>query len=175
MDKKDTFLKILLIMVISGIFGFVYETIFYKIDLGYFVKRGDTLGPWLPIYAFGGLLITLINKNNQNDSLKVFLKSMLVCGVLEYICGYIFLKYFNLRLWDYNKEVLNIGNINGFICLRSVLFFGISGVFLIRVVIPLIDKYKEHVSARTYLISSVVPSVLFLADVLSHNLMNLIK
>ena len=46
-----------LIMILSGFFGFIYEMLFYKIDLGYFVKRGSTFGPWIPIYAFGGLLL----------------------------------------------------------------------------------------------------------------------
>ena len=73
MNKKDKILKMLLIMVISGIFGFIYETIFYRIDLGYFVKRGDTLGPWLPIYSFGGLLITLICVKDSNNSFEIFL------------------------------------------------------------------------------------------------------
>ena len=44
---------LLLVFTFSGIFGFIYETIFYKIDLGYFVKRGTTYGPWIPIYAYG--------------------------------------------------------------------------------------------------------------------------
>lgn len=175
MNNKDKYLKILLIMVISGIFGFIYETIFYRIDLGYFVKRGDTLGPWLPIYSFGGLLITLINHNDKENEYKIFLKSMLVCGVLEYICGYIFLKYFNLRLWDYNNEILNFGNINGFICLRSILFFGISGVFLVKVVCPLLDRFKKNTNEFLYTICCILPAVLLLIDVLTHNLMNLIK
>ena len=49
------------VMILSSIFGFIYEEIFYKIDLGYFVKRGSTFGPWIPIYFFGGGLIFLIS------------------------------------------------------------------------------------------------------------------
>ena len=52
-SKKSTINILILIMIFSGIFGFIYETIFYKIDLGYFIKRGSTFGPWIPIYAFG--------------------------------------------------------------------------------------------------------------------------
>lgn len=41
--RKRTIINVLiLVMVISAIFGFIYETIFYRIDLGYFVKRGST-------------------------------------------------------------------------------------------------------------------------------------
>ena len=40
------------------------------------------------------------------------------------------------RLWDYNNEILNFGNIGGYICLRSVLSFGIASLFLVYVVVP---------------------------------------
>ena len=53
--KEEKIVLIIQIILISAIFGFIYETIFYRIDLGYFVKRGYTIGPWLPIYATGGL------------------------------------------------------------------------------------------------------------------------
>ena len=53
--KEENIVLIIQIILISAIFGFIYETIFYRIDLGYFVKRGYTIGPWLPIYATGGL------------------------------------------------------------------------------------------------------------------------
>lgn len=169
MSNKDKLLKILLIMVISGIFGFIYETIFYRIDFGYFVKRGETLGPWLPIYSFGGLLIVLINANDKKNKYKIFFKSMLVCGILEYICGYIFLEYFNLRLWDYNTEILNFGNINGFICLRSVLFFGISGLLLMYIVIPLIERLSTKISTKKFnTISISLFSMFFIDTIYNH-------
>ena len=129
-----------LIMIISGIFGFIYETIFYRIDLGYFVKRGTTFGPWVPIYAFGGLFIVLFSYRYKDKPLFVFLINMLVTGLLEYLTGFILLKYFNIRLWDYNNEILNFLNIDGFVCLRSVLFFGLSSLLLIYVIVPFIDK-----------------------------------
>ena len=58
-NTKEKILFIISIMIISGIFGYIYEILFYRIDLGYFTKRGKGFGPWLPLYAFGGLLITL--------------------------------------------------------------------------------------------------------------------
>ena len=52
-DKWTVAMIIMLIFTFGGIFGFIYETLFYRIDLGYFVKRGTTYGPWIPIYGFG--------------------------------------------------------------------------------------------------------------------------
>lgn len=145
--KEEKIVLIIQIILISAIFGFIYETIFYRIDLGYFVKRGYTIGPWLPIYATGGLLIYLSNIKNKNNILKIFINSAVMCGLLEFIVGYLLLHISHIRLWNYNTEILNYGNIGGYICLRSVLFFGLSGVFLMNIVLPLIteiiNKYQS--------------------------------
>ena len=77
-------------MVCSGIFGFIYELLFYRIDLGYFVKRGSTYGPWIPIYVFGGLFIYLLTKKYKDKPIIVFLISLLVSGILEYFTGMFF-------------------------------------------------------------------------------------
>ncbi len=154
---------LLMIMVISGIFGFLYETAFYRIDLGYFVKRGTTFGPWIPIYAFGGLFIYFICRKINKNPFLVFLLSMIVCGLLEFITGYFLFKLENIRLWDYNTEILNFGNIGGFICLRSILFFAFSGLLLMYVVIPLINKFKSKLGVKfNYL--GITLGIIFLLD-----------
>ena len=98
---------IILVMVFSSIFGFIYEELFYRIDLGYFVKRGSTFGPWIPIYFFGGGLIVLISYRFKNKPILIFLINCLITGILEYSTGYALLKLFNTRLWDYNNEIWN--------------------------------------------------------------------
>lgn len=148
--KEEKIVLIIQIILISAIFGFIYETIFYRIDLGYFVKRGYTIGTWLPIYATGGLLIYLSNIKNKNNILKIFINSAVMCGLLEFIVGYLLLHISHIRLWNYNTEILNYGNIGGYICLRSVLFFGLSGVFLMNIVLPLITKIiNKYQSKKT--------------------------
>ena len=148
--KEEKIVLIIQIILISAIFGFIYETIFYRIDLGYFVKRGYTIGPWLPIYATGGLLIYLSNIKNKNNILKIFINSAVMCGLLEFIVGYLLLHISHIRLWNYNTEILNYGNIGGYICLRSVLFFGLSGLFLMNIVLPLITKIiNKYQSKKT--------------------------
>ncbi len=109
MDKKkiltfENLQKLFLIMIIGAIFGFIYETIFYRIDLGYFAKRGTTFGPWIPIYAFGSALL-LLNIKIKDKPILVLFSSVILTGILEYLTGYILFTFFNLRLWDYNTEI----------------------------------------------------------------------
>ena len=174
---KDESLKnnisiLLLIMVSSGIFGFIYETIFYRIDLGYFVKRGSTYGPWIPIYAFGGLLIALLLYRYRKKPILVFIISFFITGILEYMTGYILYEFKRIRLWDYNIEIWNFGNIGGYVCLRSVLFFGISGLFLIYGMIPLIKKLVNRFEEKKIFIVSIILGILFLLDFLSYIIIN---
>ena len=158
-SKKDITNLFMLIMISSGIFGFIYETIFYRIDLGYFVKRGSTYGPWIPIYVFGGLFITLLTYKYKDKPLIVFIIGMLVSGLLEYGTGYYLDKYMGIRLWNYYEEICNFGNINGYICLRSVLFFGFSSLILIYLIIPFLLKYIKSVR-RSYM--SMISYMLFI-------------
>ena len=106
-DNKK-FLNILfLVMILSSIFGFIYEEFFYRIDLGYFVKRGSTFGPWIPIYFFGGGLIALISYRFKKSPLLVFVINCVVTGILEYGTGYVLYEFLGIRLWDYNTEIWN--------------------------------------------------------------------
>ena len=76
---------LLLVIVFSAIFGFIYEELFYRIDLGHFVKRGTTYGPWIPIYGFGGLFIAIITYHFRKKPVLVLLLSALVSGTLEFL------------------------------------------------------------------------------------------
>ena len=136
LSKRNIFNLLVLILIIGGITGFIYEEVFYYFDLGKLVKRGSSFGPWIPIYAFGSVFITVLTYKFKEKPLIVFLLSLIITGTLEYLTGMFFYEVLHTRLWDYNTEILNFGNINGYICLRSVLLFGFAGVFLVYFIVP---------------------------------------
>ncbi len=165
MPMRELVFILCAVFVFAGVFGFLYETFFYRIDLGYFTKRGTTFGPWIPIYGYGGLLITLIVWYFKKHPAAVFLMSGLVSGLLEFSVGYLLYHFAGgLRLWDYNTEIWNWGNIGGYVCARSVLLFAVSGVFLIYVCIPWFQRMYR--AKRTlFRVSSAVLAALFLLDI----------
>ncbi len=165
---KTTLNILALVFVLSGIFGFIYEELFYRIDLGYFVKRGSTFGPWIPIYAFGGLLIIFASYRFKKNPLLVFLINSVVTAVLEYGTGYVLYTVKGVRLWDYNTEIWNWGNINGFICARSVLFFGLSSLFLIYAMIPGIKWLVNKVSEKKLSMISWILCAIFVLDIIAY-------
>lgn len=158
---------ICLIIVIAGIFGFIYEFIFYYFNSGmkFFYYRGSNFLPWINIYAIGSLLIYFITYKYKKNPLKVFLLSTLICGILEFIAGYVMFNFFDgFRCWDYNTEILNYGNIGGFICLRSVLFFGLSSLLLMYIIVPFCYFIAARLNRKIFIILSITICSIFLMD-----------
>lgn len=163
----------LTIFMFGSIFGWIYEEIFYFFANGcHFVLRGEFLGPWLPVYGAGAVFMALIIERLRNHPLLVFLASAAICGVVEYFTGYFLYHYMGgQKLWDYNTEPLNFGNIDGYVCLRSVLFFGVSGVMLIYVVNPAIRHFAMKLKPRTFALIAFVPVILFILGIIGHNIL----
>ena len=157
----------MLIYVIAGIIGFIYETVCVYINDGEFYKRGTTFGPWIPIYGFGALIILGLTFKFRKKPLVVFLFATIASGILELVTGWVVLTVWGIRLWDYNEEILNFGNIGGFVCVRSVLFFGISGVFLQFVVVPLFEKLEQKMPKKPWLALCFIPAGLFVLDIIA--------
>ena len=176
MENKELSKTILiLITIIGGVIGFLYETLFYKIDLGYFTKRGSTFGPWIPIYAFGSLFIALIVYPKRKNKFQTMLLILFITTILEYTTGFILHKIFHTRLWDYNIEILNFGNINGFICLRSLLLFTFAGMVLIYKIIPIIINLEKKDKRKLLKhISNILISI-FIIDIIAYQIINFIK
>ena len=166
-DKLTMFGIICLIIVISGIFGFIYEFIFYYFNFGMkeFYYRGGNFLPWINIYAIGAVFIYFFTYKYRKKPIKVFLISMITSGILEYIGGLLLYKVGNgFRCWDYNTEILNFGNINGFVCLRSVTFFGLSSLLLIYGMVPFCFYLATKMNKKTFLIISITLCSIILFD-----------
>lgn len=166
-DKSTLLGIICLIIVISGVFGFLYEFVFYYFNSGMteFYWRGSNFLPWINIYAIGAVFIFFLLYKKRKHPLLVFFASMLITGILEYIGGWMLYEFQDgLRCWDYNSEILNFGNINGFVCLRSVLFFGFSSLLLIYLIVPLCFYLAEKMNKKIFLIITIGLCSIFLFD-----------
>ena len=155
------------IIVISGVFGFVYEFIFYYFNFGMtdFYYRGGNFLPWINIYAIGSILIFFLTYRMRKSPIKVFLVSMISTGILEYLGGWMLYTFCNgFRCWNYNTEILNFGNINGFVCLRSVLFFGLSSLALMYLIVPFCFYLARKMNRKSFLILSITLCSIFLFD-----------
>lgn len=156
-----------LIIVVTGMFGFLYEFIFYYFNGGMkgFYWRGGNFLPWINIYATGSIMIYFLTYKKRKNAFKVFLISALACGILEYISGLgMYIVGNGMRCWDYNSEILSFGSIHGFVCLRSVLVFGTFSLLFIYGVVPLIFYLAKKVNRKVFLTVSFTLCSIILID-----------
>ena len=150
-----------LLFLIYSTCGWLVETIGEVFKSGKLVNRGFLIGPYCPIYGYGVLLITLLLSKYKNDILLTFILAMLICGVLEYLTSYFMEKIFHARWWDYKRMRFNI---NGRICLETLVLFGLAGPILLRITNPLILSGISYIPDLALNIIVITLFVVFIID-----------
>lgn len=159
-QKTDSLCYLFLIFLTGCLVGWIYEEIFYWVTEGMLRNRGILYGPWLPIYGVGALSIYAM-KPVKNQPVLLFLLCAAVSGIVEYIIGYAGLHFFGLRLWDYRGLLLNI---DGIICLRSVLSFALMGLIFHYRLEPAAERLVKKLHPGTVHSVCLLLLLLFLAD-----------
>ncbi len=170
--SKELIVFFLLFMIYSFL-GWAMEVIRNIILTKKFVNRGFLIGPYCPIYGYGVLGILILIGSNAKDVLSVFLKSILICSLLEYLTSYLMEKIFHARWWDYSNRKYNI---NGRICLETMVPFGILGTFCYYFLNPLLVKLITIIPENTQLILAIILLIVYVTDnIISFNVMSKIK
>lgn len=171
-DRETLIALLLSIFIVGGIFGFIYETIFYIFNNGMILRRGTTFSPIIQLYGWGSLLIFFTCWPFHKKPWQVLLLSGLVCGLLELVVGYLLFHLGNgYRGWDYNTEIWNWGNIGGYVCFRSVAFFAVAGLLLVYVIIPVCLKIIEKIGKHRFLMVCAVITGILLIDILYNDIL----
>ena len=132
----------IILFAIYSVIGWIMEITLGFIEKRKFVNRGFLIGPYCPIYGFGGVAITIllskfmitIDAVSLVDSIWIStIVIMCICGILEYVTSYLMEKLFHARWWDYNNFKFNI---NGRICLETLIPFTIIGQIILRYASP---------------------------------------
>ena len=148
---------------IYSIAGWIMESVNISIRNKKFTNRGFLIGPYCPIYGCGVILITILLQKYHDDIPVTFFLSILICGTLEYATSFFLEKIFKARWWDYSSRKFNI---NGRICLETLIPFGIAGTTITIWINPFLLKYINMVPTIIMHIILGVISVLFIADII---------
>lgn len=141
------------IFITYSFIGWIYELLYFLIVDSKLINRGFLFGPYLPVYGFGALILYYLLRNFMKKEHKVFnininvilvfIIIFIVTTIVEYVSHFILDTYFDIILWDYSDDFLNI---NGRVCLAASRNFAIGGTFLIYLVQPLVDKINTKYS-----------------------------
>lgn len=129
--------NVLMSFFIYGFFGWCAEVIFAAVRERRFVNRGFLNGPICPIYGLGVTLVVSLLMDFRENSVLLYIASVILVTVLEGVTGYLLEKIFHARWWDYSNMPLNIG---GYVCPLFSMVWGIACVLIVDFVHPLTMK-----------------------------------
>lgn len=150
-----------LLFISYAFFGWCMEVICKLIQTRKFINRGFLIGPYCPIYGWGAIAITVLLKRYTYDILVLFVMSMIVCSIIEYFTSYFMEKKYHARWWDYSNKKFNI---NGRICLETLIPFGILGVIIMYVTNPLLFHFFETIPQIILHIVTATLFIVFIVD-----------
>ena len=129
--------KLFCVFVIGSIIGYLLEMIVGLVQNGHFVsKQGLIYGPFSQVYGIGLVIYYLVIPNNKKN-IEIFLISMFLGGIVEYIFSYLQETFFGTISWDYSNLLFNI---NGRTSLLHCIYWGIGGILFSKYIKPQIEK-----------------------------------
>lgn len=141
------FNKLFILFAIGNVVGCILETIWAFVTLHKFEMRvGLVYGPFIPVYGFGAVLITLcLYKFYKSRDLWLFLGSMVIGMSFEYFASYFQEKLLGTVSWDYTGTLLNF---DGRTNLMYGLMWGILGLVWVKDLYPVISKAIEKIPKK---------------------------
>lgn len=167
-------IEIYFLLFISYAFlGWCMEVTCKFIQYKKFINRGFLIGPYCPIYGWGALAITILLKRYMEDPLVLFVMSTIICSIIEYLTSYFMEKKYHARWWDYSNKKFNI---NGRICLETLIPFGILGVAIMYGTNPILFKLYNQIPQLVINILTAILFIGFIVDnIISSNIISSIN
>ena len=162
-----------LLFMLYSFIGWCMEVTGKLIQYKRFINRGFLIGPYCPIYGYGAILITILLKKYIYDPWVLFVMAILVCGTLEYLTSFFMENIFKARWWDYSQRKFNL---NGRVCLGTIIPFGILGLFIMYVSNPfLLDKLELIPEVWLNWISGILFSIYIVDNIVSTFVIRYVK
>lgn len=139
------FQKYLLYFFLFSFAGWAMETIYSYIVLGHFTSRGFFYGPICPIYGCGGIMLITFIKKLKNRPLLLAITSIAIFSTFEYLIGFALEALYNIKLWDYTNDFMNL---NGRISLFYSISWGFIAIIFIYIILPLLNSLTKKISKK---------------------------
>lgn len=154
-------MKLIILFIIYSMIGWTMEVIFTLIEKKKFTNRGFMIGPWCPIYGTGCICLIILLDSCKNNPVVLFIRAIIICSIIEYMTSIIMEKIFKARWWDYSDKKFNL---NGRICLETMIPFGILGLLVVYFVNPFIVNILDKIPVKTLNILGIILLLIFVAD-----------
>ncbi len=152
-----------LLFIMYSFGGWIIEVVDTCLIKKKVVNRGFLIGPYCPIYGIGCVTMVFLLSKYTNDVITLFIMCILLFSVLEYTTSYVMEKLFNARWWDYSRYKFNI---NGRICLETMIPFGFAGLFVMYIVNPFFTYILNSLPNILLNLFFIIIGILFISDII---------
>ncbi len=152
-----------LVFIVYSFAGWLMEVILSILIRHRLINRGFLIGPICPIYGIGGLLLSWTLRDVDNI-FALFCACMVGGAVIEYIISYLMEKIFRVRWWDYADHTFNL---NGRICLDSIVAFGILGSIVVKITTPLLLNLADLMGPFFRNITALLLAIALIVDLIT--------
>ena len=121
-----TIWQVLWIFLVYSFLGWILETVTAAIRRRQFVNRGFINGPVCILYGIAAVFISV--GLSELTGFWLFLGSVIVATVTEWIAGHLIERFWHERWWDYSDRSFNL---DGYVCLAASLLWGVLGYVMV--------------------------------------------
>ena len=152
------------VFIIGSIAGFIFEVTVVFFQKGHFeLRQGLIYGPFIPVYGIGAMCYYIVlSKIKIKNKVQIFLITMILGGITEYLCSFIQEKAFGTISWDYSYLPFNI---NGRTSLLHCIYWGIGGVLYITYIEPLLNKMIDKTNMKAFDLITIILSIFIVFDI----------
>ena len=153
--------------MLFGLFGWVFESTYCSVVERHWCNRGFLFGPVCPIYGAGAVAAIAVFSHVAHvgampEAWRVFLVCAVGASAIEWVTSCAMERMFGTVWWDYSDLPLNI---KGRVCVPAATLFGLGGLGIVYVALPLVDRAVAVVPPMAFELASLVLMALLAADV----------
>ena len=165
-DKKikNELIILFWLFIIGSIAGFIFEITVVFFQKGHFeLRQGLISGPFIPVYGIGAMFYYIVlSKTKIKNKVQIFLITMILGGITEYLCSFIQEKAFGTISWDYSYLPFNI---NGRTSLLHCIYWGIGGVLYITYIEPFLNKIIDKTNMKVFDLITIILLIFIVFDI----------
>lgn len=131
-------LECIYFFIIGAFAGWLLECVFKFLSKNFQRTPGILNTPFCILYGVGTVALSMVINKFTNNIWLLFIISMFVLTIMEYITFILLKRIYNVQLWNYDNMTFNI---NEKVCIEFSIVWGVLGALYIKFVLPFLKTF----------------------------------
>ena len=154
-------LECIYFFIIGAFAGWLLECVFKFVAKSYDRAPGILNTPFCILYGLGTVVLSKVINRVTDNVMILFILSMVVLSVMEYVTFVILKKIYNVQLWSYDNMTFNLDEK---VCLEFSLIWGLLGALYIKYLLPILSNFFVMAQGLAFTVALYLLFVIILAD-----------